>query len=1146
MQREAAESREQGPQIPNDPKSSNLAHDGLLDHLHRVPSLGSGSSRAASPPSIPDDDDLDASRPARKPDELNLGTPRTVFGQRIIDYENALAPPPRPKHARAFDAARHSDPTNAVQLTHLPNEILTHVFSHLHPDSHSSVALVSKRFYALVASPHAWRMAFMRYFPGHTCLGTNAFKVEANASAESPTDHSTSSESESRFFGRLTPLASWRSEYLFRTRLMRNLMRGKPGISHEGVGPAGSRDRSSKKKSAVLTFNSKLPSPITNLDAHLPGDKTMASRAIHGAGELAVATMSNPTSGKMEKWGLQDPFFAALLHETAPNLVPYGLGDGPAACPNRMDVSQAYGMLAGEGFPGGRAYFRAGEKLSGPGRYLAVESTDLAETYPDIPHIPDMLDSISSVWIAKSSAVPATTLSMCGMLTGSALGLVTAFSLGSEANRPVYGDGDMTARWVLSPGVPIVSLKVDDSYSTRRKASARLWAVALNALGEVYYLVDVPKPASMHNRPNVDRTRAANHVWLAGRSASWRLIEGTRRVARHHDSNHAAPASTHSPAWLLNSMERSNDQLAAEVRETERFFHHRPAHFRKLYHGWDMQRKLEVDFAADDGQGAGECILVIDCGLAEGQPARVRRFTRALQPTLLSHGEGNERDPSAGSASTAHASSLFGTQMSDLPPSPKLPFRAAAPLPDDWSCSSLHLNCHAHCTITASDLDRSTCSLLTLSEDPLQVQGEAGTASASSDEANAVAREIPGRRARLFAIGTKAGAVLAWNAREVGGPRGIRPVRVIQTESPEISCVAVSALYLVHGGSDGLAQAWDILASTSDAIRTINPRSNRRVPRHPIAMNPASWDRSHSAVGAIYLDPDATILRGVLSVGAYLRYWTYSSSGDATGRKRRHRHADMHGRIASRRLGETVSGYIAAEAAELRRENEHRAREHSRLRKHFGLGALGDLTEEEALRYAQLVSEESYLRAEQHRAIDSAADASHEMASFVEASTDAATPEPSATTGACLPPDTVADDDGDDDDEADFEQQIQDAIRLSLLDEEVTNAGAFSGGDSSGGFDYAIRVKPKSGRKCKRSSSPDHSPYADHSPITFGKPGSSQPVANEDESLALAIRLSLQYQNVPPSPSPSASSVQDDGALSSNVNAMGMRKREAE
>ncbi|CRK19529.1 hypothetical protein BN1723_011904, partial [Verticillium longisporum] len=150
--------------------------------------------------------------------------------------------------------------SDGVQLTDFPNEILTHVLSHLHPDSHAAVALVSKRFYSLVTTPHAWRMAFLRYFPGHESL---ADKPEKEATG--PWEQATTEfvRSEARYFARLTSLATWRSEYLLRTRLLRGLVRGKPGAS----GGIGTSARSTKKISAVLTYNSKLPWAVTSLHA---------------------------------------------------------------------------------------------------------------------------------------------------------------------------------------------------------------------------------------------------------------------------------------------------------------------------------------------------------------------------------------------------------------------------------------------------------------------------------------------------------------------------------------------------------------------------------------------------------------------------------------------------------------------------------------------------------------------------------------------------------------------------------------------------------------------------------------------------------------------------------------------------------------
>lgn len=238
-----------------------------------------------------------------------------------------------------------------------------------------------------------------------------------------------------------------------------------------------------------------------------------------------------------------------------------------------------------------------------------------------------------------------------------------------------------------------------------------------------------------------------------------------------------------------------------------------------------------------------------------------------------------------------------------------------------------------------------------------------------------------------------------------------------------------------------------------------------------------------------------------------MRYWAYSSTSNLTGRKRRHRHSDIHGRIASRRQGGTSSRYIAAEEAELHRENEQRAREQSRLRKRFGVGALGDLTEQEALEYAQMVSEEAFLLEEQRRASDSAAEASLDTASsFSETTTDTVTPEPSVTGPSQTAPPMA-------DEESDYEQQIQAAIRLSLM-EGVNDSGQSPRGNSSGEYEFSVKFKPKGGKRAKNSGSGSHSgsPSASHTPIPPMAGMSSQPGTTEDEDLALALSLSMQDQ----------------------------------
>lgn len=864
--------------------------------------------------------------------------------------------------------------------------------------------------------------------------------------------------------------------------------------------------QSGKKLSAVLTYNSKLPWVVTNVHAVFNNGKK-PPRAVHGASDLGACTLSDPTTGKIEKWGFDDDGAFAQLEEVFPNLVPYGLGEGPASCPNVMDVSQPYGFIAGEGFPGGRAFFRSANEMRG--RYLNADA-GVADTYPDIPKIPEMSEGISSIWMAKSSAVPTTTQAVIGMLTGSTLGVVTAFALGWDLSGHRYSNGDITARWVLSPGVPIISLKVDENYGVKRKSTERVWAVALNALGEVFYLTAVPH--STHDRTKSDD--AVRQAWLTGRSVYWDLIEGTRRTARPDELDRNSIRGAYTPRSPSDSMKLTKDQMAAEAREIEKFLLYRPSHFRKACEGWDMRRRLEVDFASDNGKGIGEGIFVIDCGLAEGQPSAVRRFTRTKVTasgtvTGTSSGETTPLPSIFGSISPGELLVTLSVESQSplSPPSTPMPDPLApVALQHDWHEQRLHFKGHGTAIISASALDNSSQAVTTLSEDALHVAGEVVEQAASHGKAQGT--EIPGRRARFLAVGTKGGAVFVWNARDAVKAADIHPVRVLQTESAEISCLGVTSLYLVHGGSDGLVQAWDPLGSTLDPIRTLNARSNGRVPRHMVTMNPALAHGNYSAAGAIFLDPNPTVLRGVVSFGAFLRYWTYSSAGHPTGRKRRVRHSDIHGRIASRRQGDTSSRYIAAEEAELRRENEQKAREQERLRNRFGVGALGDLTEEEALRYAQLVSEEAFLVEEQRRASDSAADASLDTASsWSEATTDTVTPEPSVVDSA----QSVA---GANEEEDDYEQQIQQAIRLSLM-EGVNDMGQSPRGNSSGEFEFSVKFKSKTGKKGSkgsRSGPTSGSPSAAHTPILMAQAGPSTQTPSQDEDLALALSLSLQDQ----------------------------------
>ncbi|KAK4099674.1 hypothetical protein N658DRAFT_498161 [Parathielavia hyrcaniae] len=1080
-----------------------------------------------------------------------------VAGQRIFDYENvAISSSPRNKSTSSQPASlgfkvTRGAPSAGVQLTDFPNEILTQILSHLHPDSHSAVALVSKRFYALVTTPYAWRAAFLRYFAGQDLTAGHA---KTNQQARD-VDVSDAIRSEVRYFTRLTPLASWRSEYLLRTRLLRSVVRGKPG----SIGASSRSSQSGKKATAVLTYNSKLPWMISHVHADFTGGKK-GPRVIHGTRDLAVATVSDPTTGRVEKWGMDDPFSFQQLDEVFPNLEFYGVGEGPAAVPNVMDLSQPFGLVGGEGFPGGRVYYKATGQLHG--RYLG-HSLNAAEAAPEISKIPELTDAVSCIWIAKSNNVTSTTQSMVGIMAGSTLGVVTSYALGHDSTGPRYGDGDMTARWVLSPGVPIIDIKVDDQYSLRRKGLGRVWAVALNALGEVFYLTEPPAPP-LHKAKAED---AVKDAWHAGRTAYWELIEPTRRTAKPDEFDKNAVSGTYSPRLSAHSMNLSREQAVAEAREIEEFFRKTPSHFKKVCQGWDMLRRLEVDFAAGGESGGGEAVFVITCGTEEGEPPAVRRYLKggnsaksspsgALTPVAPPAATrasifGGEAEVEV--AEAAFQASLNGDGSSPLPSGMSTPRLGSIPgrvETEEWRTSEFVFKQKPATEITASAIDMSTFAVMAAFEDPL-LSKPSGTNTPGTPTSKHATGEIPGRRARLLAIGTNTGAVVVWNMRGACSP-AVHPLRVIQTESPKVTALAVSALYLAHGGSDSLVQAWDPLASSLEPIRTLNAKSSGRIPRHILHANPALQHANYFAVRSIVLDPDATVLRGVLAFGTFIRFWTYSSTNQAPGRKRRLRHSDIHGRLASRRHSGTVSSYIAAEEAELRHEQEHRSREIDRLRRRFGVG-LAELTEEEALQYARMISEETFAVDEARRATTSASsDTAGETASFSSsggsldhggAETAAAelglaegggrqngVAGPSAEPGGgplpVLREEDVAD--------GEYEAQLQRAIRLSLLEgvgdarvetdlsaSASASASASSWGNSLCEYGVKVQVKSSKGKGKGRRLSSEAAAGGGSSGLgglasgyAIESEGGTAPDlgVNADDDLALALRLSLEEE----------------------------------
>lgn len=1028
---------------------------------------------------------------------------------RIADYENALTQ----SEGKGIDGPmfevikkiRTDDRSSPIAS--LPNEILTHALSHLSPNDLSAVSLVSRRFNSLVTTPHAWRVAFARYFPGPGSLPDPLTHLALE-------DEGEALRSERRSFTRLTALASWRSEYILRTRLLRSLARGKPV---QTLSPSAIRSGQTQTANPTITYNAQTFTTVNHLHANFgAGLNKRAPRFIHGADDVGHASSSDPIAGKVDSWGLSDPQLFLQFSERFPGDTQWGLGPGEVVgCPNAMDVSQPHGMVYGEGSPAGSLYYRPIEEMRG--RFIAMPS-DLSIPDLGIPTRPSTDGAVCSVWLAKTSTVPSLTEGLVGILTGSSIGIMTACSLGSDGIRSHrFQRGELTARWALSPGVPIIAIAVDESYSLKRHAQNRIWAVALNALGEIYYLTKFPNRATTpkYMVGTEDATECA--AWLTGRSVCWNLVEPSRRAARVNPYNDSDIDGSYSPRSSWDGMCLSRDQIRSETKEIEQFLQKQPKDFRKSCLGWDMRRRLEVDFAGDDGNHAGEAMVVFECGIEEGDIAAVRRYTRCRIQEKDSSGLDSR------SLEYQEPASLFGGSVTpDLSFSERSSRRVRrsshissdisperASFVEEWRCSQFSFGGLRSTEITATAMDSSTFATLTLSEDP--ALGFSTSSNASSPYASpqsttsqpASPSDIPGQRARFIAAGTKTGSILLWDvrapvSRSIEFVNTIDPVRIIYTESPEISCLALTALYLVHGGNDGLVQAWDPLASSMQPIRTLNSRFSSRARRRLVQAqaSPQGVGINLFAAGAICLDPDSTILRGMVSLGTQLRYWGYSSS--AADQYKSHKRKLRRSERGSNNGGERFSGYgrsnlkdyIANEKFELEKEKDQRRRNADRLAGRFGVDLLG--SEEEALAYAAMLSQEALENDEKRRQSENSKSSNTHRNSASSSNT--VTPEGSVFDQTTPSPQLKNDDE--------LDADIAEAIRLSLQDglgAEVYGSGSPESGNNA--FNVPIRyAKARKSPTSRSRTSPK---------LNSGTASSTQ---KEMSDLELALQLSIAQQ----------------------------------
>ena len=490
--------------------------------------------------------------------------------------------------------------------------LLFHVLSHLPATDLLKVKLVSRRFCALVNSPHAWMNAFARYF-----TSTEALKSTADTSLTKQQEPS--SHLDRRSFSRLTPNASWRTEYLIRTRLLRCLSRGRPSLPFASPCP-GKPGRGS----ATFTYNSRLRMGCSSLHADFGSlfDKRKP-QFIHGLDATGSVTSSD-RKGKFDSWGFIDRVAFRHFSEVYPGYAQWGLGPTDIiGIPNVMDVSQPHGMVYGEGTPGGFVFHLASDERHG--RYLAPF---LNIGYPElgIPKIHQDHQCICSVWIAKSSSLSRMSRGAIGILAGSSSGVVSAFSFGSTVHRDNrFERGQLTARWLLSPGVPIVSIMADDDITDERRDQRRVWAVALNALGETFILEsfpsEAPEPIQSGSREIVDEVAA----WRSGQTVEWDLILPTTRSNRYQSKDNVESTSS-LPSAVFRDSERRN--TTDETRMMEAWLHKSPVEIKAEFKGWDMRRFLQVDFGGQNGRQHTEDIVIVEPGLEEGETAKIWRFAR--------------------------------------------------------------------------------------------------------------------------------------------------------------------------------------------------------------------------------------------------------------------------------------------------------------------------------------------------------------------------------------------------------------------------------------------------------------------------------------------------------------------------------------
>lgn len=568
-----------------------------------------------------------------------------------------------------------------------------------------------------------------------------------------------------------------------------------------------------------------------------------------------------------------------------------------------MDLSQDIGWIYGENVPGGKVYVHPHASpyvvAAPPGFYIR----------PDHESIDGFRPVVTAVWIAKkrSTGVLETTEGRMAILVGTSRGIVSTYGLSFGKENTLTSQ----RKFCLSPGVPIISIKVDDDYSVKRVRQNNAWIVVINALGEVYYL-----------RNSLD---------------SWKIIPQTLRTptALFH-STFTSPAENFTEVGKA-TWEKARDERLMKMDYEQ---------IKDVWGNWGMDWFVEVDWV-DQNVVVGKKQSIERCSRPRDDTAKTDLYRYHLVLSPQSTNDHNEfvrelvGNPSEESTAGSVESSVFGGVVTDL-----IQDMSAISQGDIWTATLFRLDDGNMHIVTATAMDNSNLALLSDHEDP------------------STRADTPGGNARLLAAGTHMGSVFVWNIRSFSTTADAAfqsPSRVIHTDSPQISSLALSSLYLVHGGTDGLVQAWDPLASTLLPIRNIHSKFSSRVRRQADAGVQEEFGVSNNQFAArcLTLDPDPTCLRGAVAVGILIRYWCFSSS-DSDKKKRKPRPRSSIGG-APLRGRDIIKAVIQSEARYHLNQKEQEYKEKEEFKSRYGVTSGREaLSEEEMVEYATMISRETF------------------------------------------------------------------------------------------------------------------------------------------------------------------------------------------